>query len=241
MNINMANRECCDLEIKNYATKKPWMFADFCNTTTAGFTGESSYAMKKGAKALAFHNPIEGTMTLEFQVHPFKVYSLLSDGEISSNGIITKRQTVNCTEDGKLTVEGTPKEGTLFVYSENDYGGTEIAGTLASNKFTATNAGEIVSGKTYIVSFLEEKTTGIKRIQFNNNKVPKSYYIEMQTVDKNENDELIPIKIIGYKATPKRNLELSFSSQGDPASIKIEFACMADKDDNVLDIIEIEE
>ena len=64
MNLNMANRQCCDLDIRDYKTNEPWLFADFCNTTTAGFTGESVYAMKKGSKAIAFSDPLSGTMTL---------------------------------------------------------------------------------------------------------------------------------------------------------------------------------
>ena len=41
----------------------------------------------------------------------------------------------------------------------------------------------------------------------------------MSTVDKDENGLLTPFKIIAYKATIQRNFELSFSSEGDPASV----------------------
>ena len=48
--LNMANRQCCNVHILDYATMKPWMFVDFCNTTTAGFESDAVYANKKGAK-----------------------------------------------------------------------------------------------------------------------------------------------------------------------------------------------
>lgn len=45
--INMANRQCCDLDIRDYKTKQPWMYADFCNTTTMGFSSDAVYANKR--------------------------------------------------------------------------------------------------------------------------------------------------------------------------------------------------
>ena len=65
--LNMANRQCCDLDIRDYKTKAPWMFADFCNTTTANISADAVYANKKGAKCIKFDNPLEGTITMEFQ------------------------------------------------------------------------------------------------------------------------------------------------------------------------------
>ena len=89
--LNMANRQCCDVHILDYATKKPWMLVDFCNTTTAGFSAYAVYANKKGAKDIKFDNPLEGTMTMVFQVHPFQIYALYSDGEIETSALIARR------------------------------------------------------------------------------------------------------------------------------------------------------
>ena len=41
-----------------------------------------------------------------------------------------------------------------------------------------------------------------------------------------------------YKASIQRNFELSFSSEGDPASVTITFDLLEDKNGNVLDMIE---
>ena len=58
--INMANRQCCDLDIRDYKTKQPWMYADFCNTTTMGFSSDPVYANKKGGKCIKFDNHLMG-------------------------------------------------------------------------------------------------------------------------------------------------------------------------------------
>lgn len=245
--INMANRRCCDLDIRAYSTNKPWMFADFCNTTTAGFTSDNVYAMKKGGKAIAFNNPIEGTMTLEFQVHPFKIYSMFSDGVVDNKAILPVRKEVECTTAGVLEIpDVTAEKGTVFVYPLGSYGDKDIVGETVitnteetkSTKFTATTTTEIEVGKTYIVGYLVLKTQNIKSVSFNDERIPNDYRITMETVDKNENGEFIPIKITAYKATVQRTMDLSFSSTGDPASVTMTFDVLKDKDNNVLDMVE---
>lgn len=237
--LNMANRQCCDLDIRDYKTKAPFMYADFCNTTTMGFSSDAVFAMKKGAKFIKFDNPMDGTVGMEFQVHPFKVFSMLSDGEIETSAVVARKEVITATEAGKLTLPNAPIAGTVFVYAEDDFGGVAIEGTVADSVFTATTADEIVVDTAYAVGYLEEKTSGVKKVAFNNKKIPKYFYVQMSTLDKDENGELVPMRITCYKGSPQRSLDLSFSSEGEPASVKISMDCLEDEDGNVLDMIEI--
>ena len=166
--LNMANRQCCDVHILDYATMKPWMLVDFCNTTTAGFSADAVYANKKGAKDIKFDNPLEGTMKLNFQVHPFQIYALYSDGEIETSALIARRENVTGAAEGKLTLTNTPKAGTVYAVDPDT--GKIIEGTVTEKEFTATTTSEIKEGTTYEVSYLEEKTAGVKKISFNNKK-----------------------------------------------------------------------
>ena len=75
-NINKANRQVCDVDIRSL-DRKPVLFFETANTTTQALTGESVYATAKGVKRIAFANPIEGTITIEAQVYPFELYSCL--------------------------------------------------------------------------------------------------------------------------------------------------------------------
>lgn len=237
----MANRQCCDLDIRDYKTKAPWMYADFCNTTTMGFSSDAVFAMKKGAKFIKFDNPMDGTISMEFQVHPFRVYAMLSDGEIETAAVIARKENITATAEGSLELHNAPVAGTVFVYAEDDFGGTAIEGTVADKTFTATTASEIAQDASYVVGYLEEKTSGVKKVAFNNKKIPKYFYVQMSTLDKDENGELVPMRITCYKGSPQRSLELSFSSEGDPASVKITLDALEDEDGNVLDMIEITE
>lgn len=237
--LNMANRQCCDVHILDYATMKPWMLVDFCNTTTAGFSADAVYANKKGAKDIKFDNPLEGTMKLNFQVHPFQIYALYSDGEIETSALIARRENVTGAAEGKLTLTNTPKAGTVYAVDPDT--GKIIEGTVTEKEFTATTTSEIKEGTTYEVSYLEEKTAGVKKISFNNKKTPKDFFIQMETVDKDEKGNLVPVRITAYKASPNRTLDLSFSSNGDPAEIEIELSVLQNEDGDVMDIIEITE
>lgn len=235
--LNMANRQCCDVHILDYATKKPWMLVDFCNTTTAGFSADAVYANKKGAKDIKFDNPLEGTMKLNFQVHPFQIYALYSDGEIETSALIARRENVTGGTAGKLTLTNTPKAGT--VYAVDPETGKIIDGTVSAKEFTAKTTSDIKEGTTYEVSYLEEKAEGVKKISFNNKKTPKDFFIQMETVDKDEKGNLVPVRITAYKASPQRNLDLTFASDGDPAEIEISLDCLTDENGEVMDIIEI--
>lgn len=237
--LNMANRQCCDVHILDYATKKPWMLVDFCNTTTAGFSSDAVYANKKGAKDIKFDNPLEGTMKLNFQVHPFQIYALYSDGEIETSALIARRENVTGGTVGKLTLTNTPKAGTVYAVDPDT--GKIIEGTVSEKEFTAKTTSDIKQGTTYEVSYLEEKTSGVKKISFNNKKTPKDFFIQMETVDKDEKGNLVPVRITAYKASPNRTLDLSFSSDGDPAEIEIELSVLQNENGDVMDIIEITE
>jgi len=270
--LNKANRQVCDVDIRILKTKEPFLFLDTANTTTVGLTGDAVYATKKGVKAIAFHNPIEGTMTIEAQVVPFKFYTLLSDGVVETTGIKAMKTTVKATDAGKITLptisNGSYKAGTVFVYKENEFGNDAIDGTFtladgyvvadtyvsgttyytessgtyteatgisgftagttyytkvpdASGIFTATTAGDIVVGSEYEVGYIVSKTSGVKRVSFNNKRTPQDYYITMSTVDKDEEGVLTPFFIIAYKASIQRDFELSFSSEGDPATFSL--------------------
>ena len=227
-NANKANRQVCDVLFQDYKTKKPFLNFDTANTTTAGITGDAVYAMAKGSRKIAFQNAPEGTITIESQVHPFRYYSLFSDGTIDTTAAYGDTQTVKCTTAGAVTITiptgGTIQADSVFVYPADSFGeGTAIAGTYSSGTFTATTAENIAVDSYYTVGYVIKRESNIKKISFGNKKLPKDYYITMSTLDKDEEGVYTPFKMVVYKATPQRNFELSFSSDGDPATVSATF------------------
>ena len=243
--LNKANRQVCDVDIRILKTMAPFLKFDTANTTTAGLSGDSVYAMAKGSRKIAFANPLEGTMTIEAQVYPFKFFALLSDGEIESTAAYADSKTITCEEAGTLSVtvdSGTITAGTVFVYPAGSFGDESavIDGTFADGTFTAKTPADITANADYEVGFIVNRT-GVKKITFNNKKLPRDYYITQKTVDKDEQGLLTPFVMTAYKASIQRNFELSFSSEGDPASVTLTFDLMEDKDGNIFDMIELTE
>lgn len=223
--MNKANRQVCDVEIRFLKTMAPFLFFDTANATTVGLTGDSVYAMAKGARRIAFANPAEGSLSISCQVYPFKLFALLSDGTIENEAVYAAVADVACSAAGELSLDvknGTIEAGTVFVYPQDSYGDETamIAGTFADGKFTATSADSIVAGTTYKVGYMVNRT-GVKKVSFNNKKLPRDYFITMNTVDKAEDDTLTPFVITAYKASIQRSFELSFSSEGDPATVEL--------------------
>lgn len=244
--INKANRQVCDLLICNLKTKVPFLKFDTANTTTTGLSSDSVYAMAKGSRRIAFTNPLEGTLSVEAQVYPFKFFSLFADGVIDNTATYADTQVVSCEAAGELSMiipeTGTIVEGTVFAFPADSFGDESalIEGTFAEGKFTASTVDDIAVGSSYMIGYVINRT-GVKKISFNNKRLPKDYYITMSTLDKDENGMLTPFRIVAYKATIQRNFELSFSSEGDPATVTATFDLMEDKDGNILDFIEIED
>lgn len=241
MDKNMANRMCCDLDIRDYYTKTPIMRVDFCNTTTYGFNSDAVFANRKGAKAIKFESPLEGNIDITFQVHPFKVYSLLNGGQVLTDALLVRRENITASVDGKLTLQHSPIMGSVFVYTEDDFTGQEIQGSVSGNTFTSQTNSDIKSGQIYTVGYLEKKTDGVKRIAFNNRNYSSVYYIQMITTNKDEDGNDVGMRLIAYKCCPKRELEIQFSSDDSPAEITMSFECFQDENENVMDIVKIED
>lgn len=244
--LNKANRQTCDVDIRVAKTKAPFLDFKTANTTTAGLTADTTFAMAKGSKKIAFPNPLDGTMSIEAQVYPFKFFALLSDGVIETTAAYADKQTVTASEAGTLNLTipsgGTIEAGTVFVYPEDEFGNEAelIEGTFATDTFTASTSGDIQSGASYTVGYIINRT-GVKKISINNKKLPKDYYITQKTIDKDEDDNWTPFLMTAYRAAIKRDFNLSFSSEGDPATVTLNFDLLEDKDGNVFDMVELTE
>lgn len=237
----VANREVCDIDIVKYADGTPFMHYEYANTTGLNITSDNVYAMGHGARRVAFNGQLEGSLSVEFQVAPLQLLSLYSDGTIDSDATYFVKTEVKCATAGTLPLAvsaGTVSD--VFVYASGDYGGTAIAGTFASGTFTATTAADLTVDSTYEVGFLVKRTSGVHTLTLNNKKLPPFVTLYMSTLDKDEEGNLVPKRIIIHKALIQRNLDMSYSSEGDPQSLTMTFDLMTDDDDSFIEIVELE-
>ena len=236
--LNKANRQVCDVDIRDLATKMPFLWFDTANTTTQNITSDAVYAMAKGAKRIAFHNPLDGTMTIEAQIVPFKFYAMMAGGDVETTAIYADKRVIRATQAGSLTLPEGVVPGTVFAFPQGQFAveANLINGEFADGVFTST---DIVAETSYEVGYIIKRDSGVLKVSINNRKAPKAYYITCNTVEKDENDVITPFKMTIYKATPQRSFELSQSSEGDPATITATFDVLEDSDGNLMDMIEI--
>lgn len=236
-NPNMGNREVADLIFVEYATKKPFMNLNFANVATTELTGENVFAFggKGHPKRIQFSGERGGTITIETQIQTFKLWQLLTGGDVSKTAKFVAREELTVA-DGKVTLSAAPVEGSVTAYAADDDCGTELSITASGSEVTVTGAtGDIV------VYYMKELTDKVQRINIKSTSFPKTFTVYGDTVMKTEDDEVLPYHLVAYKCVPQPNMSLSYSSTGDPATVTITADLMADGDDNILDLILIED
>lgn len=240
VNPNMAVREVCNLIFCDYKSKKPFLNVDFANTTTTELTGESMYAYGGHGhpKRIVFYGERGGTIAFETQIQPFKLYSLMSGAEIESSAQFIKREVLTAAS-GVLTLTSAPVSGSVNVFAADDDCGTALEVTTSEKTVTITDASS--SNAEYIVYYVESISTGVKKLNIKATTFPKYFTAYAETLNKTEDNELVPYKMVAYKCAPQSTMSLSFSSSGEPASLTVTCDLLTDDGGNLLDMILLEE
>ena len=240
---NMANREVCDLIFVDYENKVPFLNLDFANVSTTELTGESTFAYggKGYPKRVRFAGEKSGTLTIETQIQTVKLWQLITGGELSKTARFVKRvqKTASGTDTSTIALDEIPANGNINVYAASDDCGTELACSLSGKEITLETP--VAANTPVIVYYMAEVTDKAERISVKSTSIPKAFTVYGDTVMKTENDEVLPYRLIAYKAAPQSTMSLSFTNSGDPGTITITCDLMADRDDNILDLILLEE
>lgn len=236
INSAMANREVCDLIFVDYNSKKPFLNLDYANTSSTELTGETvfAYGGKGHPKRVSFSGEKGGTLSIETQMQSVKLWQLITGGDVTKEAkyVVRKELTI---ATGKVTLPETPAEGAIVnVFAENDDCGTALTATAAGTEVTITGAED---GDTVIVYYTRAVKDKVERINIKATSFPKAFTVYGDTYMKTEDDDILPYRLVAYKCVPQSNMTLSFANNGDPGSITITCDLMADKDNNILDLI----
>lgn len=238
-----ANREVANLTFCDYATGTPELYMYYANTTSTALTGEAVHARGGwGApRRVSFGGNREGTLTIETQMNCAKLYAIVLGGDLSTKGQYLKRLVVKAA-DGKLTLpeqNGTILSAGLMVYPVTDDCGKAVEGAaLADGVVSATG---LVDGDEYVVYCMLEHDGDVQKLHVGGRVKMKAFKIYGETLIKGENDIERQARMVVYKATPQPSVDFSFANQGDPGTMTITFDLAADKDNNVLDMILMDE
>lgn len=231
-----ANRDVCDISIVDYVTGKPVMYIDYANANSTELTGEAVYAYggHNHVRRVTFQGERAGTLTLETQVQTFELYQLITGGTLSDTANFVKREKLVCT-DNKLTLSATPADNSVNVYLASDDCGEAVEATVSGTTVTLTSGTNDTAYVVYYVAKLE----GVKALSIGANNFPTDVRIYGETFMKTENSEIIPYKMIAWKAAVQPNVTWGFSNTGEPQTLTITFDLMPDmkNEDRILDLI----
>ena len=229
-NANFANREVADLMLVDYSTKKLFLNVDWANVTSTSFEGDRVFATGgQGApNRVQFDGSRTGTLTIEAQVYPVKVFQMLSGNDLGTTANFLKREKVTAADTTKLEVSAEIASTAVQVFKADDDMGTEITTTGATGKEVTCT---VESGVEYIVYYYA-KQAAAQVVHLDSRHFPKAYRVEGSIPYKTENDD-----IIWYKAAPQAGFELSWQNTGDPVSLTMTFDVLADENGDMFSLI----
>ncbi len=233
-NANFANREVADLMLMDYSTKKMFLNVDWANVTSTSFEGDRVFATGgQGApNRVQFDGSRTGTLTIEAQVYPVKVFQMLSGNDLGTEANFLKREKIKATDTSKLTLSEAAAGDYVQVFKADDDLGTELEATVADKDVTVT----VENGTEYIVYYYK-KTAKPQVVHLDSKHFPKAYRVEGSVPYKTESDDIVEAHPVWYKAVPQAAFELSWQNTGDPVSMTMTFDVMADADGNIFDMI----
>lgn len=234
---SFANREVADLLFVDYSTKKPFMQFDLANVTGYDLEGDTvfAYGGQGHPKRVSFSGNRSGTFRVETQMQTVKLYQMITGGEMASSVDFLQREVLSASASGVLTMSKTPVEGSVYVYEEADDCGAEVDAAIDVSAKTAT-VDVAEEGDKFVVYYLT-KLQNVSAIKITTKSFPRAFTIYGETYEKTEDDEVLPYKLIAYKAVPQSNFSVDFSNDGDPTSLSITFDLLAADEDNLLDLI----
>lgn len=234
-NANFANREVADLMLVDYSTKKLFLNVDWANVTSTSFEGDRVFATggQGTPNRVQFDGSRTGTLTIEAQVYPVKVFQMLSGNDLGTTANFLKREKVTAADTTKLEVSAEIASTAVQVFKADDDLGTEITTTGATGKEVTCT---VESGVEYIVYYYA-KQAAAQVVHLDSRHFPKAYRVEGSIPYKTENDDIIEAHPIWYKAAPQAGFELSWQNTGDPVSLTMTFDVLADENGDMFSLI----
>ena len=237
MNPNMANREVMDLILLDYQDKTPFLNLDFANVTTTDLAATRVFA--KGGRGapnrVGFDGERTGTLKIDTQITPMKLYAMLSGSEVVKTASWMKRVVKTASNNDStftITLDEEPAAGSVSVFEVGDDCGAKVECTVSGSTVTLTGG----AAKEYIVYYFVKKTAGVETVKFTSKSFPKAFIMHGTTPWKTEDDEIAMMHLVYYKAQPQANFSLAFSSTGDPTTLSITCDLLANEDGDIYDM-----
>lgn len=234
-------KDAGDLTFTNLTTNEPELYIGYANSVQIDLTSDTVYAYAKGAKAVSWDKPLEGTMKISVDLMSFDLMGFIMGSKLSEKVTeFYQRETFKLkAADEEVTLGASAseiKEDTVCVYElgadKNSQGAELSTATYAEGKVTMTGG---LEGKTYVVYYMTTKTAKTFMIEAEST-LSAFYKLNMITAGKAWADGgKVPMEIEFLKVSPQRALSLTFSAE-EPSSFEVNLDILADGEGNLFEI-----
>lgn len=237
-------KDSSDVTIISNKTKKPILFADYCNKTDIAFSSDTVYAKKKGVNAIGWDGNRTGTLSMEMQVFDLQWIALLMGSELKVGVVELDKREILEVEDASVTLSETPKSNSLSVFKLAEDGIThldeQILGTPATEENTYSIVGKVITlsagvfadGSKVVCYYLLDSASTAKSFTVSADNFPTSYSMRGVTQIRTGEgvDEIVEFSMNNIK--PKSNMTLSLNSE-DVTTLAIEWDILVDNDNDM--------
>jgi len=237
-------KDSANLTVISNATNKVTIFADYCNKTDVQFSAETTYALKKGVKAIGWDQNREGTLSTEFQVFDLKWIGLLMGSEFTTGVTSLNKREVLTVSSAAATLSTTPKAGSMTIFRLDADGITQLkeqtVGTPATtpDTYSVTGMALTFSSTTFAatgkiaVYYLVDSLATAQSFTVTSTDFPDGYTIIGDTKIKSDSnvEQMVQFRMNNVK--PKSNMTLSMNSS-DVTTLSIEWDIFADTAGNM--------
>lgn len=234
-------KDAGDLTFTNLTTNEPELYIGYANSVQIDLTSDTVYAYAKGAKAVSWDKPLEGTMKISVDLMSFDLMGFIMGSKLSEKATeFYQRETFKLkSADEEVTLGASAseiKEDTVCVYElgadKNSQGAALETAAYAEGKVTMTGG---LEGKTYVVYYMTTKTAKTFMIEAEST-LSAFYKLNMITAGKAWADGgKVPMEIEFLKVSPQRALSLTFSAE-EPSSFEVNLDILADGEGNLFEI-----
>lgn len=234
-------KDAGDLTFTNLTTNEPEVYIGYANSVQIDLTSDTVYAYAKGAKAVSWDKPLEGTMKISVDLMSFDLMGFIMGSKLSEKATeFYQRETFKLkSADEQVTLGASAseiKDDTICVYElgadKNSQGAALETAAYAEGKVTMTGG---LEGKTYVVYYMTTKTAKTFMVEAEST-LSAFYKLNMITAGKAWADGgKVPMEIEFLKVAPQRALSLTFSAE-EPSSFEVNLDILADGEGNLFEI-----
>lgn len=234
-------KDAGDLTFTNLTTNEPELYIGYANSVQIDLTSDTVYAYAKGAKAVSWDKPLEGTMKISVDLMSFDLMGFIMGSKLSEKATeFYQRETFKLkSADEEVTLGASAseiKDDTICVYElgadKNSQGAALETAAYAEGKVTMTGG---LEGKTYVVYYMTTKTAKTFMVEAEST-LSAFYKLNMITAGKAWADGgKVPMEIEFLKVAPQRALSLTFSAE-EPSSFEVNLDILADGEGNLFEI-----